>query len=421
MGKVNDKEEIKKKANIRNKVISILIFIIITLLMFFMFRTVIQLIKQPSDVFVVEEGTLSLEETSEAYIIRNEIVLKGENYKNGMEKTKAEGKKVAKGDTIFRYYASGEEELKKKIEEINKEILEAQAKEPISDSSEIGIVKKQIKELLEKMADSNNVEDLEMYKKEIAECNEKMTKIIGENTKKGSYLQELIDKKAKYEKELYNNAEIIKAKKSGVVSYRVDGFEDVLKVDKDASFSYLTEEFLENLDLRTGELVASSNEKGKVITSFDVYLATVLSSDAAKNVKENASVKIDIGEEKPVRARVAKIKEEGDKRLIVFRIVDLSETILNYRKISVDVIWWSYSGLKVPNSAIIKEGDYNYVIRNRAGFDSKILVKVLQSNDTYSLVENYSPAELSEMGYNASEIRNMFTIKLYDKIKTEGK
>ena len=421
MGKVSDKEEIKKKVNIRNKITSVLVFIIVTLLMIFMFRTVIHLIRQPSDIFVVEEGTLSLEETSEAYIIRNELVLKGENYKNGMEKTKAEGKKVAKGDTVFRYYANGENELKKKIEDINKEILEAQSTETITDPAELGVVKRQIKDLLEKMAASNNVEDLEMYKKEIAECNEKMTKIIGKNTKKGSYLQELINKKAKYEKELYNNAEIIKAKKSGIVSYRVDGFEDVLKVDKNASFNYLNEEFLNNLDLRTGELVASSNEKGKIITSFDVYLATVLSSEAAKNAKENTTVKLDIGEEKPVRARIVKIKKEGEKRLVVFRVVDLSEAILNYRKIAIDVIWWSYSGLKVPNSAIIKEGDYNYVIRNRAGFDSKILVKVLQSNDTYSLVENYTPKELSEMGYDANEIRNMFTIKLYDRIKTEGK
>ena len=93
---------------------------------------------------------------------------------------------------------------------------------------------------------------------------------------------------------------------------------------------------------------------------------------------------------------------------------------MNYRKISIDVIWWSYSGLKVPNSALMKEGDYYYVIRNRAGYDAKMLVKVLQTNETYSLVDNYSSSELSEMGYTATEIRNMYTIKLYDKIKTNA-
>ena len=98
-------------------------------------------------------------------------------------------------------------------------------------------------------------------------------------------------------------------------------------------------------------------------------------------------------------------------------MIELSENILNYRKIAIDIIWWSSTGFKVPNSSIIKDGDNAYVIRNRAGYDVKILVKVLKSNESYSLVDNYSSNELFDMGYNATEVRNMYTIKIYDKIK----
>lgn len=418
MKKSEDSVEKKSKLNKKNVITNIIVILIAIAIMIVMFRTVLQLFMQPTELFVVEKGNLRLEETADAYIIRNEVVLKGENYKNGMEKVKTEGKKVAKKDTVFRYYVNGEDELKKRIEEIDNKILEVQDTEIINYSSEIKNIKNQIKEILEEMSKTNNIEDLKIYKKEISECNSKIVKIIGENTKKGSYLRDLINEKEKYEKKLEDNAEIIKAKESGIISYRVDGYEDILKPNK---FKSLSKEFLENLDLRTGELIEPSNEKGKIVTSFDTYLATVLNSDAARKAKVGDKLKIDIGNNTSVKAEIISIKVENEnERLIIFKIIDLSEDILNYRKISVDIVWWSYSGLKVPKSALIKEGDYHYVIKKRAGYNSKILVKVLQSNDTYSLVDNYSSSELSEMGYNAEQIRNIYTIKMYDKIQTVG-
>ena len=50
------------------------------------------------------------------------------------------------------------------------------------------------------------------------------------------------------------------------------------------------------------------------------------------------------------------IKEQDDgKVMIVFKIDKEVEKLIAYRKIALDVIWWSYSGLKVPNSAIMQE------------------------------------------------------------------
>ena len=59
-----------------------------------------------SNVAVVTNGVLSQEENVNGYIVRDETVVKGKNYKNGMVKIKSEGERVAKGDSIFRYYSS---------------------------------------------------------------------------------------------------------------------------------------------------------------------------------------------------------------------------------------------------------------------------------------------------------------------------
>jgi len=77
---------------------------------------VINLIKNPSDTFFIEKGKIYEEENAIGYIIRDEKVVKGENYKNGLVQIKAEGEKVAKGEAIFRYYTNGEEKIRKQIQ-----------------------------------------------------------------------------------------------------------------------------------------------------------------------------------------------------------------------------------------------------------------------------------------------------------------
>ena len=42
-----------------------------------------KILKNPVDLFVVSNGSLSYEEFATGYILRDEVVLQGENYKNG--------------------------------------------------------------------------------------------------------------------------------------------------------------------------------------------------------------------------------------------------------------------------------------------------------------------------------------------------
>ena len=88
----------------------------------------------------------------------------------------------------------------------------------------------------------------------------------------------------------------------------------------------------------------------------------------------------------------------------------------NYRKISFDLIWWSSTGLKVPNEAIVEENGLNYVVRNRVGYLDKILVKIGRKNDKYSIVTNYDTDELKNLGFSSTEIQNMKKISIYDEL-----
>ena len=70
----------------------------------------------------------------------------------------------------------------------------------------------------------------------------------------------------------------------------------------------------------------------------------------------------------------------------------------------------------MPNQAIVQEGDLNYVVRNRAGYLSKILVKVKRQGEKYSIVDSYTNEELRELGYSDQEIASYRKIAIYDEI-----
>ena len=81
------------------------------------------------------------------------------------------------------------------------------------------------------------------------------------------------------------------------------------------------------------------------------------------------------------------------------------------------MIWWDASGLKVPNQAIVHaEDNLNYVVRNRAGYLSKLLVKVTKKGESYSIVEPYETEELKELGFSNSQILEYKKITVYDEI-----
>lgn len=408
---MNKQTEGKK---VKNKKKVLVIYIAGVMLLIYLFYIIYLLIKQPTNVFTVENGKLYKEETDIGYVIRNEKVVKGENYKNGMEQIIGEGSRAAVNENIFRYYSTNEENLKQKIADLDVKIQDAMSQEEGVFTSDAKILENQIDDKIQDINKVNDISKLTEYKKEIESLVSKKAKIAGEASPQGSYLRKLIEERKKYETELNSGAEYVKAPMSGIVSYRVDGLEETLTPD---NFSSLNKEYLESLNLNTGKIVASNEECGKVIDNFECYIATISSSEEAQNAKVGDSVKVRLSNNAEILAEITNlIKDENNEVVIILKVQKQIEELINYRKITFDLIWWSASGLKVPNQAIVQENDLNYVIRNRAGYLSKILVKVKKQGDKYSIVDSYTSEELKKIGLSNSEISTYKKISIYDEI-----
>ena len=279
-------------------------------------------------------------------------------------------------------------------------------------SADIKLLETQIEEKLNLLYLENDLEKIKERKNEIANIVTKKAQISGELSPAGSYIKELIDQRANYLANLVASSEEVYAPVSGVISYRVDGLEDVLKP---GDFSYLNSEFLDGLNLKTGQVVASSNEKGKIVNNFNCYIVAQMNSENAKNAKIGDKVKIRLSTLDEVSSKIVFIADDKDNsKLIVFEINTCVEKLMSYRKISIDVIWWQDSGLRVPNSAITYENNVAFVTRTKGGYLDKIAVKILRSNEDYSIVENYKTKELEELGIeNANSMKN---ISIYDEV-----
>lgn len=414
MERTNKKKKVQK---INMKKVRIAYVIGLVILIYFVYA-IIQLIKQPTDVFVVENGSLSEEESAIGYVIRKETVVQGDNYKNGMIQIKTEGERVAKGDSIFRYYSNNEETLVKKIQELDIKIQDAMSNQTDIFSSDMKVLDSQIEERLVEVAKSKDIQKIAEYKKDITTRITKKAKIAGDLSPSGSYIKKLIEERSNYENTLNSGSEYINAPESGIVSYRVDGLENVLTPE---SFSTLNKKFLDELKLKTGEIVSTSGESGKIIDNFEAYIATSLESKEAKEANVGDAIKLRLSNSQEITAKVEYIIDEGESKLLIFKITNGLDLLANYRKITFDIIWWNYSGLKVPNDALVPKevnGKQVYFItRNRMGYTDEIEAKVLKQNDSYSIISNYTNDELkNDLGYNETQIKQAKTIVLHDEI-----
>lgn len=366
------------------------------------------------DKFLVAEGSLSLEESTEGYVLREEIVLQNDEPDNGMVQIVPDGEKAAKNEAVYRYYSDSEDRI---LEEISN--LDIQISDEIEQngsnliSSDISSIERQIESTINEMYKINDVKKTNEYRAELDSYMTKKAQITGEISASDSRIRQLTNQRNDLQKQLEAESKIVYAPESGVVSYRVDGLEETLKVD---DFSYLTTDLLDDYDLKVGVAVPLSQSQAKLINNFNSYIVVSMNTEMASAAAVNDNVTLRLPNLKEIKAEVVYVKNDEGNYIIVFKVDRDIDYLIQYRKISLDVIWWKYSGWKISNSALINENDIMYVEKQKNGFIDKIPVKILRQNESYSIVENYTDDELAELGFKEEEISGRVKIKLYDEI-----
>ena len=383
--------------NKKHKIRAIISFIIFIIIGYYILQLFANIVNNPTNTVFVKEGVISKEETNVGYVIRDETIVKGNNYKNGMIQIIDEGKKVSKNEPIFRYYSNDEDNIKEKISNLDQEIEKEMNNNNIEDifSSDTKLIEKEIEEKIYLMNDLNNIQKIQENKKIIDNLITKKAEITGELSPKGSHLKELINQRSEYQRQLTEGAEYIYSTRSGILSYRTDGLEETLNTQ---DLSKYNKDFLSKLNLKTGQIVSTNTEQGKLVSNFECYIICTTKSEEAKKAEIGDKIKIMLPSTQIVDADIANIIKENDQEnTLAIRFSNGIDEMINYRKVTFDIIWWNSEGYKVPKSTIVTENDLNYVIKTKKGFLEKILVKVVKETDDYAIIGNYSTSEIKEL------------------------
>ena len=439
----------KAKQNILYLVLAILIVLII-----YVIFQVLNYINKPNSYVLAQNGRITSYEDVVAYVIRNEQVIDTSEYKGKREEVIVDSNRVSKNGVIANYINDNSKHIDEQIEIIDNELQKLLENTTIDRSQEIKNSDKKIEELLYKITNKkNNVNDLKSYKLEISNELEKKASQIGKSSK-DQKINSLISERISLEKEQKKSKQELKAEKAGLVSYRVDGYEEELNEN---SFSKISIDKLSKIKYVTNQAIPINEEKVKLINNFYTYLAVVASSEESRSLKLNDTIKYALNGDltKLYKGSVQYIAREDDDRiLIIFKTTNNVEKLSRFRKINIDLIWWDYEGIKVPNDAIHEKNVFDSITIKRAdtsgdsgesgealnqentintnqmiknvkvlgvtGYPREVLVKVINSAGGYSIIENYKDQELLDMGLPESYVNSRSRFNLYDKIIVEN-
>lgn len=318
----------------------------IALLFFYFYKTLFM------NTYTVSNGDISESFSAEGIIIKNEtpVLSPVDGKVQLLVKT---GERVRVGTPLFIVTTDEKqrEHYQREIADIEEKIktLEDSAG---SSSMSLNLVNKSIESTTEKIkeaTESGEFDKVKLLKDELARLTKEKEKLLEANEANLNLLKQQLEQT----KEDLSKIEIITyAPESGIVSLDIDGFEDLLVPHKAEDISHAQLQAVrENTRKPVEPKYVNANEPVlKIIDNFSWYIAL----KPEKQLKEGRNYYIKLADNNMVKARLTSINKEG----IGFFLINTDlDSLLDSRKIKVEVMLGTYSGTMIPKNALFTNED----------------------------------------------------------------
>ena len=415
-----------KETTKQNIVYLILASIIVgtTFISFYFFK----MFRKPTDYIIVRNDRITKYENVTALVIRDEELINTDSYEGVRKIVAQDATRIAKGGTIASFIDQEDETIKKDINIIDEQIQTLIENDILNYSQDFKTIDK---ELEKKIYDINSIENeytsLLTLKDGLEEELFNKIKSVGKSAPANSELKKLISERMNYEESKYSSKNDLKSEKSGMISYRVDGYETIFTPE---DFSKITPSELKKVPFVIDQQIPIDSKKIKIINNFFVYLAIITNSEEGKSLNLNDTIKIsfDGSFSHYSKAIVEYIIDEEDTRIIIVKTEDNTEELSKYRKINLDIIWWNYEGMKVPNESIYKKSIIDEAtgkayatvdaikVLGTTGYQKEVYIKVEKTTSDFSIIKNYEDEELLESGIPEEIVDDRNKLNLYDRV-----
>ncbi|MCG1013380.1 hypothetical protein JT739_12385 [Tepidanaerobacter sp. GT38] len=331
-----------KKKSLKLPIFIALLFIVILLLYFYKALFM--------NTYTVINGEISESFSADAIIIKNEIpVLSPVDGK--VQLLVKSGERVRVGTPLFIVTTD-----EKQKQHYQKEMAEIEEKigtlEDSAGSSLIALnlINKSIENTTEKLkeaTESGEFDKVKLLKDELERLTNERKKLLESNEANINLLKKQLNQ---IQEDLSKIEIVTYASDSGIVSLFVDGFEDILVPNRAEKISHAQLQAVSESASKPaiGKNVRANQPVLKIIDNFSWYIAL----KPEKTLKEGREYYIKINDDEKIKARLIKINEEG----IGFFLVNTDlDSLLDSRKVKVEIILGTYSGAMIPKNAIFTD------------------------------------------------------------------
>jgi hypothetical protein len=398
---------LKKSKNFNYKVISIIL--VVSLLFIYVIYQAVQFSKADIETQPALKETIYSTIDTKGFIIRDEKFIL-DNTTGTSVSFAQNGERVAMGDTVTIVFNSAEDASSYlKINELEKNIkhYEELAGQANFQAVNINSLNTKIENELIDFLESRDESDYKAALSSAERFRDSLTSkqiAIGEPLDFSKQLTALRNELVELNKSKYSYTEI-KSDTAGYFINGADGYEntiDYAKIDD-------LDEVIVQKAIESQPQAVSSNAIGRVVESFDWYIACVVPTDKTINLTQNNTLYVNIPYKGIERLPVKLYKigdRDNDTTLLVLHCNFMNESLADLRIEDIQIVTEEYEGYKINNSAIRTVDGVKgvYIVRgNLLGFRK---IHIVYTAENFSIVDNPN----GETDY----------IKQYDQVVTKG-
>lgn len=395
------------KSNIR-------VIIVLTIILIFIIFYISKKEFSKKTIYTVINGNIESSEETNLYLLKKETIV---DYDKNQSVTAIidQGKRASRYEAVATYKNDSYDDYQKQIEDIDKQIQTLVKDLPLTYSADISNIDDKILKYSNEVQGTTSYLRIQEYKTKLDELAYKKITILANSSPDSSAIRDLVAKRENLVNLSKTSDQNIISPVSGIVTYKIDGLEGVISYDEILNYSASElEKFISMYDSNT------NNEFGiKIIDNFGAYfLVKTPSGKYDEYIKEGKNYKIRVSDFENLVLTATLIKNINDSgyNYSLFEIHNEIDSLVDYRKLSCEIVWNTIEGMAVPLNAIYTDevNNYPYVLMVYGTDYVKVPINIVSKSDSIALVEN-----VDKEVYEKCNLDTTFILELYDELVIE--
>lgn len=391
-------ERRKARARILKTVIAVILIMLVTMLLI---MTILQKSRPKPRFQFIQNGSIVHAVEAQALIIREETLLTAPA-KGAFRPLAAEGVRVSAGEKVAMVIRPGMEETLVSLNNCDQQIAEIQLElmdkgnaapaKAIYDETNADIVS--LVRLIRRDSSDGVLSNTGMYASSLSLLVEGRESRMLSVDFQDARLDQLSSQRAKLAQQLGTNAGSVSSTSPGIVSYRLDGLETVLTpamsgtMTLQAYRSYLTG----TAGYASVPAQVEANAKiVRVSNGLVQYLVIFIRGAQAAWFEPGSLHNVSIPAEGVVieDCSVVSAAAAEDGVFVTLKSDRQVARLFDRRVVTCDITVPSLTtaGLRVPASALVKDGDSAWVLVIHSGFARRAAIRILDSDRSYAIIE----------------------------------